>query len=186
MGRSLKDQNELVRQSAELMPTAGLANSFKAFGYRADVDLSTDEYVVIHGFSMATLARQSGKYGCKRSERSLWSDLELFIDGGIATKESGDRYRDNQATPKITLWLGRELSASALEARRRVYDAQNDARRAKKAEQARLARIATDAAAAHVPLCHCQMPAVLKTYPNGAKRLVCGKATHRCKFMQFA
>jgi len=99
MDKKLELQNERVKRAAERMPTVGLRNSFKAFGYRADVGLSTDQYLVIHGYSMATMAKISKQHGYGRSRAQIWADLKLFEDCRVAARQHGKRQDGQQRQP---------------------------------------------------------------------------------------
>jgi len=114
----LDAQNHRVRRWAEKQPTKGLEMSAKALGYRGDIQQSTDTVVVVHGFSMETIAKMSYGKPYHRSERQLRDDLNVFISSGVATKELGKRYGSNQPTNTITLDLTKVVPAEAIEQRR--------------------------------------------------------------------
>lgn len=96
--RKLETQNKRIRRAADKMPTPGLAKSFKAIGYRADLDLSNDQYVVIHDFSMKTIADLSRGKPYQRSERALHYDLDVLVEAEVAEVKRG-RLRDDGKHP---------------------------------------------------------------------------------------
>ncbi len=184
----LNELDERVRLSAKLMPTEGLRDSFIAIGDRADIGQSTDEYLVIHGYSMETISELSGEHGVFRSAPTLRRDLRLFVKCGIATKELGDRYLNNQPTLRITLYLGKELPADATLERREGWRAVKE-RAERKPETFKRGGRTWTTGLPDAPLCGCHKRAVrVSGTINGVSwaRWQCAKQTHRCKFNQFA
>jgi hypothetical protein len=115
----LNTWNKRIARAADRQPTPGLQKSFKAIGLRYDLKLATDEHVIIHGFSMATIAKECRGTRFARSLRQLKDDLDLFVECGVATKERGERYGSNQPTNTITLSLTKTVPVEAIEAIRK-------------------------------------------------------------------
>jgi hypothetical protein len=121
--QALNTENKRVSRAGDRQPTEGLRKSFKAVGFRYDLDQSTETYVVIHGYSWETLAKMSRGKPFARSERQLKSDVYLMAKYGVAKIERGDQFGNNQATRRITLYLDRAVPAEAIEARRAEWRA---------------------------------------------------------------
>lgn len=109
--RQLETQNKRIRRAADRMPTPGLAKTFKAIAYRADLNLSNDYCVVTHDFSMKTIAEQSKGKPYQRSERALRDDLNLLVDAEVAEVKRGQWIAATPPANRITLYLHKEVPA---------------------------------------------------------------------------